>query len=388
MCVYRIEKVKPLMPLEKVAQQEPSSRLNNNDVTRNNAQVASCLKASDFDKAMSTVEAAIGGNRKPRAGRDIYAILIKKYSPTLDRTQLFEWMAAANSALIQSDNQFNAGDASESSELKCAIFFWTYTAVTVSLHLPSVPRERLITALKGKNPATQQEFVSDQQISSKIFTKLLNKITGCCSSVKSRIQAEIKAKRSPAKPIAMTPRQTLKKQKPLRILPSKDSPTKRKIAELPVEQSSDDEAAETLILDTPSKKQKSTSPTKASTRLISPTKLVFPPVASSSRTTVDPPRTSHGNTSMPQPSATLQGGENLMDVDEDGENPFNVASRDKEGKHAPDDEQPRRRFRPVYLDHKQWYGVDKRVKRLWKQSEKYKKMMVESHGRHLQSLPA
>lgn len=45
-----------------------------------------------------------------------------------------------------------------------------------------------------------------------------------------------------------------------------------------------------------------------------------------------------------------------------------------------------RRFRPVYLDHKQWYSRDSRLNRIWKQGEKYKQHMVELYGHPLEQL--
>ncbi|KAF5377882.1 hypothetical protein D9615_006679 [Tricholomella constricta] len=346
-----------------------SRRLNNNDVTRNNAQVASCLKASDFEKALFTVEAAIGGTRRSRGSKDIYETLIKTYAPTIDRQQFLDWMAAVNRALIQSDNKFNPEDTSEGPEVKYAIFFWTYNAAT------------------GKNLTTQQEFASEHHISLKILTKLLNKLTGCCTSVKARIQNDVKVKRSPAKPVAATPRRSPKKA--LRALPSRDSPTKRKLAEPLAEQTSDDEVSDALLPETPSKKRKADLSTKLSLPSLSPIKLVFPPVASSSRVTPDTHTIASGASAPPRRAAAVshspsQRDESVMDVDDGTDNHQRLPSL-----HEKSDMESlplRRRFRPVYLDHKQWYGVDKRVKRIWKQAEQHRERMVELYGHPFESI--
>ncbi|KAF8073981.1 hypothetical protein FPV67DRAFT_1480084 [Lyophyllum atratum] len=338
-----------------------SKGLNNNDVTRKNAQVASCLKATDFDKAHQTVEAAIAGTRKTKRPPKVsYEKLVSEYAPTLDRKQFHEWTAAANRALIQSDDKFNSDDPL----VKYAIFYWAYNAAT------------------SKNLMTQQEFAAEQEISLKIFNRLLNKVTRCCSSVKARIQNDIKAQRSPAKP-AMTPRRSPKK--PTRILPTRDSPAKRKADEAPPsEHESDAEVVDALLPETPSKKRKAESSTK-SAHPASPRKSIFPPVASSSRVTLD----THAADEDPSPQAPAEPSSRSqpevipMDVDDDTNNP--PAHRDESNDGHPP---TRRRFRPVYADHRQWYALDRRVKRIWKQAERYKKHMVELHGHPLEALRA
>ena len=52
-----------------------------------------------------------------------------------------------------------------------------------------------------------------------------------------------------------------------------------------------------------------------------------------------------------------------------------------------EEEEPRpRRFRPVYLESKQWYSRDRRLARIWKAAEKYKRGMVELYGHPLDEL--
>ncbi|KAG5646013.1 hypothetical protein DXG03_004615 [Asterophora parasitica] len=332
-----------------------STRLNSSDVTRKNAQVASCLKASDFDRILFLVKTAIAGGRRSSVKKDIYDSLINTYAPTLHRQQLVDWMMAANRALIQSDNTFTSGDTTGGQELKHAIFFWTFNAV------------------HGKNVMTQVDFTTEHHINAKIFTKLLNKLNGCCTSVKARIQNDIQVKRSPAKPVATTPRRSPKK---LRVLPSRDSPTKRKVVEQPVEPvepTSDDEVLQALLPETPSKKRKADLSTRPAPTLIHPRQVPFPPLASSSRVTLDSPLDDSTVPVSPQRGRTESHShsplaENAMDVDDDGTQQLPSLPEESD-----DDSLPiRRRFRPVYLDHKQWYGIDKRLKRLWKQAERHK----------------
>lgn len=46
--------------------------------------------------------------------------------------------------------------------------------------------------------------------------------------------------------------------------------------------------------------------------------------------------------------------------------------------------QIRRRYRSVYADHKQWYAVDRRVKRMRKQAERYKLSRLELNAHSVQ----
>ncbi|KAG6919248.1 hypothetical protein DXG01_008044 [Tephrocybe rancida] len=335
-----------------------STRLNNTDVTRNNAQTASCLKTSDFNKALDTVQAAIGGSRRTRSGRDVHEALIQQYASTFDHRQFSDWMGAVDRALIQSDDRFDANSGGV--DLKCAVFYWTLNVAT------------------GKPPAAQPDFAAEHCISAKLLTKFLTKINGCCNSVKARIQNDLKVQRSPAKvSVATTPRRTPKR--PARTLPTRDSPTKRKAEELTAQLESDDEMGGP-VPETPSKKRRAESPSLPP--LPSPTKLAFPPVASSSRVALgDQPRAPPG--APPRPDTVDD--DDAMSVDEDAY-AFSSRVRFDDGGKA-EERSIRRRFRPIYLDHKQWYAVDKRVKRLWKQAERYKASIKEHHG-HLLNIQA
>ena len=106
----------------------PNFRLNNGDVSRKNAQSASCLKPSDFEKAFHIVQAAIGGSRARPGVDEIYGDLVEKYNPSIDRDRLLPWIRATERALLQSDTRLGAEDLN----VKCAIFFWV-CSITVSV---------------------------------------------------------------------------------------------------------------------------------------------------------------------------------------------------------------------------------------------------------------
>ena len=65
-----------------------------------------------------------------------------------------------------------------------------------------------------------------------------------------------------------------------------------------------------------------------------------------------------------------------MEVDEESEpappsHPQATMTQDEE-EGDETERPPWRRFRPVFLDHKQWYSQDRRIKRIWKEAELYK----------------
>ena len=71
-----------------------------------------------------------------------------------------------------------------------------------------------------------------------------------------------------------------------------------------------------------------------------------------------------------------------MEVDEEsGPAPpsYPQVTTTQDGEEEEEDEgesPPRRRFRPIFLDHKQWYSQDRRIKRVWKEAESYKALRV------------
>lgn len=101
--------------------------LNNNDVTRQAAQIASCLKATDFDKAFHLIEAAIGGTRRRTNTKLTYDYFFAKYKMLMPRQRLLVWANQAENALLQLDHKLDR----ESNEVKGAIFVWIFNVIEV-----------------------------------------------------------------------------------------------------------------------------------------------------------------------------------------------------------------------------------------------------------------
>lgn len=177
-------------------------------------------------------------------------------------------------------------------------------------------------------------------------------------------------------------------KKPLRVLPTRDSPQKRKTTvEGPV---GDVEMADVETLETPTKKRKLdlSAPTPSSSRVTLDTvhhpssshkmppmtpKSLFP---STPHHTQPPPRTRAHTATLAEPAA--------MDVDvavDRVPSPIFSAVEDEE-----EDEEPPMRFRPVFLDHEQWNRRDPRLEVGRKRAEAYGRAMVERYGHPFEHL--
>lgn len=161
---------------------------------------------------------------------------------------------------------------------------------------------------------------------------------------------------SPTK-VAQPPRLLLPgKKRVLRELPSKDSPKKHVAVDAPIDHRMEVDEA---IPETPTKKRKVDS---------------FPQhVATSSRTpSASPikkyaPSTSSSSLLIPRPKIAPPA---RLEVVDTAPNPFLDDSSDAD-ESGNDEPAADRRFRPVYLEHKQWYTRDPRLTRIWKKANNF-----------------
>ncbi|KAF8229640.1 hypothetical protein L208DRAFT_1401791 [Tricholoma matsutake] len=317
-----------------------SQSLNSGDVSRKTAQIASCLKSSDFEKAFHIVQAAIGGSTTRPTLNQVYQSLLQKYTSPLEHNRLLHWLRATETALLQNDSRLDLEDLN----VKCAIFFWVYNTIT------------------NKNVTTAQTFAQDNDIPQKSLTRLLNKIGNTCSSLKTRIQHENKPNPSSPTKATTTPRKSPNKT-PLRALPSRDSPQKRSAPTL-----------DHLFPESPTKRRKTVSSPSKATLL---TKPIFPPPTP----LYDVEMTTSSSTHHTPTHAIVP-----LDLSLHIEAPPSPLFSDPDEIDDTERSLPPRRFRPVYLDHKQWYARDSRLDKIWMQSKKRKQNMVQLYGHPLESL--
>ncbi|KAF9493626.1 hypothetical protein BDN71DRAFT_1450119 [Pleurotus eryngii] len=366
-----------------------STRLNNGDVTQQDAQLASCLQPSDFEKALGIIESAIGASRPLMNTRNstgiTYESLFRVHSISESPTML---------RIMHEVEQIVIKYAPDTSRrvIICSIFFWTCKVLKISSFTIQ--------------PA---EFQERNEIDYDNYAYIINILKTRCRDLKADLEDEWAAMQrlqancssgSPAKPtrVSMSPTKSPSKKKALRELPSRDtkkheaglfsapetiepssptSPTKRRKLDPPIQSES---VAEPSASDAP------VDPPTPSTRSITirrqPT--VASPQATTSQAvaTISTPRRQRSSVSA-SPSKKSRGREpevdvvdtSAMDIDEDAES----SSSSDDG-----DALVSCRFRPVFLDHKQWYRRDPRMARIWRTAEAHKEAMTKLYGHPFQ----
>ena len=155
------------------------------------------------------------------------------------------------------------------------------------------------------------------------------------------------------------------KKAPTRELPTRDSPKKR--GQESQQDNIGDLAMEVDDLpQTPSKKRRTESPTKSNFKSASSAFLAAVSTPTSSRLLDTSPK------EIPQPITlfpSTSGRSSPLKQTRTAEN--DLSSSESE----PEDYIPTRRFRPVYLDLRQWNAGDPRMARIWKKAGKYKSLL-------------
>ncbi|KDR82957.1 hypothetical protein GALMADRAFT_275999 [Galerina marginata CBS 339.88] len=385
-----------------------SERLNNGDVSTNSAQIASCLKKKDFKKVYEIVKAVVSeGDEKETT----YATLHETYKSEKLESALRPFFTRTEDDLLHLVPNIDR----TSTMFKNVVYFWVCGAAKLKL----VPGTEI--------------FVSEQRLPFKKFVNLLALLNERCPSLREKIQEAFKrGSKSPTKD-PVTPRQSPRKapivertpskvmtssptpaegaeqhspirrlrsaqlqespskatatkrvtrlsptkiiqpppfrpwQKgPARELPSKDSPKKR-VAEN-VEAQTNEMDLDPPTMESPTKKRKLESPTKPTTRSASTSKLpvqslvvrVTIPVTPTKKAPSVFPRSTPARSSPlkrahEDEGHTLGGGVDAASSSDENEPRINLSTR---------------RFRPVYLDYKQWNTRDPRLSQIWRKADK------------------
>ncbi|CAA7262879.1 unnamed protein product [Cyclocybe aegerita] len=377
-------------------------RLNTTEYSKKSAQVASCLKPTDFKKVYDAVKAVVEEEDKTSAVS--YENLHQIYKSMLYREKLAPFILKAEKKLVK----IGTLHAPESRIFVSAVYFW------------------VLSAARPDDVPDTQVFAGHHELPIRKFTSVLNLLNDRCMPLRTEIEKAFKqSQKSPAKPSnAPTPRQSPRKaplrelpskdspkksqrkeaatdvpdrfsptrrslrnssvpetptktpiksafpqpstptrepppwkKAPIRVLPSKDSPKNRAMAQSPVEDNSMD--VDEDLPQTPMKKRQNTSPSKTGTpasttafeaALSTPTSArIFEEGSPSKRkasAALFEPIPGRSSPLKRQLATTLDG----------------LSSSESDD----DDLYPRRRFRPVYLEHRQWNAKDPRILRLWK----------------------
>ncbi|KAF8625966.1 hypothetical protein AX17_006691 [Amanita inopinata Kibby_2008] len=356
-----------------------SQRLKTIELTRQTAQVASCLRPSDFDKAFHIIQAAIGGNRRIGSRIATYQMICSKYGA--NEQQLEPFFQQAQRALLQIDGRY---DPERMAEVRHAIFFWVYSL------------------WQGKKVQHEPQFADDNKLSVKAFAVIVTVLNDKCKSLKAEILERAKSKASSPTRSAPTTIRRSPQKRPLRELPSKDSPPKkRQVSPGPSQQPAQSSQSRFNLLselaarpfpETPTKKRKlddTLLTTRAKTGTSTPLKSILRTSPRKGSTTSTPSRVTLDVSSLyedfsdsdaeidtlPLPSVKIERRAHLPSdasasdtdagsVDEsDNDNTVDLVqypSKSHQGIRG--NSTPMRRFRPVYLDYKQWNTLDPRLR--------------------------
>ncbi|KAF9485749.1 hypothetical protein BDN70DRAFT_870609 [Pholiota conissans] len=363
-------------------------RLNTGEVTRKSAQGSSCLKPKDFTRVYESTKAAV--EQAERATCITYKELYVKYKFEAITEFLVPWITQAENEVLTLGHQ-------DDQTTRCAVFFWVCNAIKpkalpdthvfakthelpfksfVSLleslnQRESGMRRNIQTAFKAQSRSPRKDTVpsqpnhtpsgtthlpadpAEQESPTRRSVRLNSsaaplQVATPTPSPRKRHQLE----RSPTKVVQPPPiRLPLGRKAPLRELPSKDTPKKR-----PVEVS---EITDKMDID----EALPQTPKKRRTDSIFPIIILAPPVTPSRPAAFSPgkKKSTIPLISLPEPmrSSPVKNQEILDD-----------ASMNSEDESEIEEPAIRRRFRPVYLEHKQWFSRDPRVETMLKKADK------------------
>ncbi|KAJ7464824.1 hypothetical protein B0H11DRAFT_2240580 [Mycena galericulata] len=322
-----------------------SQNLNNTDVSIQAAQRASCQTMVKFKKLYGLVSKALEAPKRARREPLTYKVLLEEcpqISAPAVVTAAVAWMYKVEVRVLEKlQLEDDENNQSSEDEITCAVFTWVCNLVT---------RQRLFHA-KSFEDKYETDTTNMREV-----TKIIRTV---CGHMEADILRDCDEAAASKKSVSASPRKS--PTKPLRALPSRDSPQKRKVADGP-----------SNIPDSPTKKQKGTlitldairataSPTKPAPALSTPRKAQRLHSSSPSKS---PTKRSAASTPS-RPVKLLP-----MPVDEP------PSSSDEEDYEPP----PRRRFRPVFRDQTQWAHADPRLATLAHAAAEYTKRMIKRYG--------
>ncbi|KAJ7078546.1 hypothetical protein B0H15DRAFT_804770 [Mycena belliarum] len=339
-----------------------SQNLNNTHVTIQAAQVASCQSMPKFRKLLLVVEKAIAGRKPARRAPLKFGALISAHCSRIPLSAV-PLMDGVDVKVVKVLESIDDGEISDD-EITCAVFAWFCNLVE------GIPADSLEDTYDLSSANMRQ------------LSKILKKI--CGRAFEAKIREEYKQLRaSPAKSASTSPRKS--PTKPLRELPTRDSPQKRKVT-FP---DADDDLP---MPDSPTKRPKLAQPTASSslitlesireremrtTRSMSGSPTKPGPAPSTPRRAL---RTYSRSPSKSQAAATPTRPVKLlrqvdMELDTPAEPPSSDASSDEDTTPP-----PRRRFRPIFRDQQQWAMRDPRLAKLARAAAEHHTRMVSLYG--------
>jgi hypothetical protein len=280
--------------------------------------------------------------------------------------RLLQWMADVEASLVLSDRVQQRYDP-ESLLVKCAVFLWTCNRVMVRSPTPfPISRDHTdhrtyISCLFQIRRASFDTIIEDNELQTKTFHALLKTLDKTCDALGTRIATEVaeirrsntvsqpKVYASPSRRAAVP---TFNEKRP--------SPTKKRKLD--------------MALDEPTEKG-DFSPTKRILRSAAhETASSLRGQTNTSREALRP-FVSPSQPSVPAVRRGLKEGTLVARIE---------ADIDSRSEPAQVDLRPRR-FRPIFLDQKQWFCQDPHLEREWERAEAHKTEMTRLYGHPLES---
>lgn len=334
--------------------------MNNGQVTRVAAQGASCLSQADFERHFYTVEAALGDSKTRGRVRLSFESLVRQHRIPISTARLAPWLEKAEEILLDVDSRYE----SQGDEVKCAIFYWACTSIKVCV-LYSILSTRPITTISQKDMLDMQDFSDNHGIPRQTLRVIVNLLKEHCSILMAKISEAADNSRSPSKRAGISSPRKSPSKPALRALPSNDSPQKRRV----LHPESEMDEMDMLPPQSPTKKRKTDVFPQLSPTLKLDTFAADHISDMGPSSTLRPPQSHRQPHSPPHSARDVI---NAMDVDDSPLFPNDSGSDEPP--------RPRKRFRPVFLDQKQWNLRDPRLDRLLRQGKKHKEKMAELYG--------
>ncbi|KAL6303482.1 hypothetical protein BKA93DRAFT_854015 [Sparassis latifolia] len=366
-----------------------SLELGNGDVSEKVAQTASCVTVKQFKTAVQTVRAALAAAAAPSQELETalsYDSLMRKYHVGRKRF-VHDCLCDVEKALVAS-RELPPDLHPPCDAVTVAVFYWTCAVMKRKNIQPEVVLRERGLVRDDYDEIIDILRTSCQDVALKVDAKVAELRKEVPTPTAGPSASTSSATATPNVSPTKSPTKSALKTRPLDASPTKTPTHKRKVAFHDLATDEDQS-----VLETPTKKRR-TSPAKP--------RGPFPDSAtSSSRAMLNPLQTSEEDLDRSQqPAFPL-----VATADFSGQGPSTPRRRapqtptsarrassngletptsvSRMGRQAPRleilDEPPRPRFRPVYLDHRQWVSRDPRIEREWRLVEEFRRSLVVSN---------
>ncbi|KAG2058232.1 hypothetical protein BDR06DRAFT_1018477 [Suillus hirtellus] len=352
-----------------------SEELNNNEVSQKAAVASACISQNDFTKALNIVRQALGSTAQQHT-RDLdYRSLIGTYH-VAPAEEALDWMHEAESSIPKVDM---LRMRHQTSTVTCAIFYW----ICQIMEVQGVQEKSLCQNHGVRLPA---------------FKSVMKALDKECDAVAGRIKSELqemnfsgapsKLRIRPSTSPQKSPSKSAMKAKSRDVTPAKPLTLKRAVVAF---SHSVDDPDDTLLPETPTKRRRVESPSKPGGSVLTPTRRTRAPQNATHSVTAfeqavrgdSTPRHEQqksafsiavsigSHSSFPGPSTPRRSRNQPSILVEES-----ATMEVDEQRSAPAGPPVRKRFRPVFLDQRQWCSRDSKLAKIWDAAIEHRTRMM------------